>query len=125
MTTNINYEQFVNLFSEVLESTKNICDVVSRTDERVKIIRERQEDIDKKISNLDRDYHIIINRLVLLESKNFDKLELRIRNIEDSFQTSNIKVESLSSNWKNITDNIIKGIFGVAIAWIIWKLGIH
>lgn len=45
---NLTNSQFVELFSQVSQSTKSIFDLSLRTDERVKMMIEKQEDTEQK-----------------------------------------------------------------------------
>lgn len=133
MPDNVTTAQFVELFSQVSQSTKSIFDLTSRMDERVKIMVQKQQETENKIDKIMDAQSALVTRITQLEtiSKNttidahLDNLETRVRSLETTINELKIYSDSNTARWKTISDIAIKIFIAVIGAWIVWKLGIQ
>ena len=76
-------EQF---FTQVSESIKSVFNLTSRIDERVKMIHEKQQEMDKKFSRLIESQGTLNSRVSVLESTSetgeIQELEKTVHNME-------------------------------------------
>lgn len=139
-------EQF---FSQVSESIQLVFDLTSRIDERVKMLIERQNELDTKIEKLFNAQQNILNRLSIIEAKEYPQLkedlinvkqsisrilknENDLNNAEDRISTLETKMEILTirlgnydNRWMLVFDAIWKIALMVAAGYILFKLGLQ
>lgn len=139
-------EQF---FSQVSESIQLVFDLTSRIDERVKMLIERQNELDSKIGKMADIQQMIVNRLSIIESKEYPQLKedlvqikqtlARTQRLEDDLQKVETRIQSFETKqeilasrmgthdnrWLMAFDAIWKIGLMVIAGYILYKLGLQ
>lgn len=111
----------------------------AKIDERVTFLIANQVAIENSIKDLTVDQKDIVKRLIILESKNLDRIVDEIRSLHDNdrlkieklsnLETKIEHMEAINSSWikvlVNIADIIMKSLIGCGIAFLLYKLGIN
>lgn len=118
-----------HFFAQVSESIKDLHDLTTRVDERVKHLIERQADMEQKMNRIDE----LSERMAVLESKSgaIDHMSMTISQIEQvnmlddrriaALETSN---QTLQSRWQKITSFILQLIWVIVACYVLFKLGL-
>lgn len=105
-------EQF---FTQVSESIKSVFNLTSRIDERVKMIHEKQQEMDKKFSRLIESQGNLNSRVSVLEStsetEEIQKLEKTVHNMELMLKEVELKSAGNTGKWE------VAAEFGLKILW--------
>lgn len=116
--------------AQVSESIKDLHNLTTRIDERVKHLIERQSDMEEKMNKIDG----LSERIAVLESKtgNLDALSSSISNIEQTnvmddkrltaLESSN---NALQSRWQKISSFVLQLVWAVVACYVIYKLGLQ
>lgn len=119
-------DQFI---AQVSESIKDLHDLTTRVDERVKHLIERQSDMEQKMNRIDE----ISERVAVLEAKAgaVDSMGSNIASIKQTnamddkrltaLETSNV---TLQGRWSKITNFVLQLIWAVVACYVIYKLGL-
>lgn len=119
-------DQFI---AQVSESIKDLHDLTTRVDERVKHLIEKQADMEQKMGRIDG----LSERMAVLESKlsSVDYMSASISNIEQTnmmddkrltaLETSNV---TLQGRWTKISSFALQLIWAVVACYVIYKLGL-
>ena len=110
---------------------QKLYDLVARIDERLKLMQTKQEDLKEQINLLQESYNEIMQRIVLLESKNGDTFGEKLEDIKQEVNKIDkrlIFVENLSSQfstkWEKITNFVIQILWVILAAYFLMKLGL-
>jgi len=118
-----------HFFSQVSESIKDLHDLTTRVDERVKHLIERQAEMDMKLNRIDG----ISERVAVLESKAgaIDGVARAIGNIEQTNLMDDKRITALETShatlhgrWQKIGNFILQLTWAVVACYIIFKLGL-
>jgi hypothetical protein len=116
-------------FAQVSESIKDLHDLTTRVDERVKHLIEKQSDMEQKMNRIDG----LSERMAVLESKSgaVGHMASSIANIEQTnmmddkrltaLETSNV---TLQGRWSKISSFTLQLIWAVVACYVIYKLGL-
>lgn len=139
-------EQFL---AQVSESIQLVFDLTSRVDERVKMLIERHNELDQRVTKLLELHQATINRLVVLESKDYPELkedmgkikrdvsdivrlndELseiadRLTSLETKNELISLKLGTQDNRWALIFDAIWKMGLMLVAGYILYKLGLQ
>lgn len=139
-------EQF---FAQVSESIQLVFDLTSRVDERVKMLIERHNELDQRVVKLLELHQSTINRLVVLESKDYPALkedmgkiksdindiariseELkeiadRLASLETKNELITARLGTQDNRWMLIFDAIWKMGLMLVAGYILYKLGLQ
>lgn len=116
-------------FAQVSESIKDLHDLTTRVDERVKHLIEKQSDMEQKMNRIDG----LSERMAVLESKAgaIDTMATDISNIEQNVQFDEKRLstlessnQSLQSRWQQIGSFVVQLAWAVIACYIIYKLGL-
>jgi chromosome segregation ATPase len=122
-------------YKEVNDSLKDVFDITSRIDERIKVLVENHNEAKEKIEKLCDQQIIMLNRLTILENKNgtkamhdlkndFDALEIKVTDISERLLHVEKDMAQTTGRWASIIDFVFKVGVMVIGAIILWKLGI-
>lgn len=122
-----------HFFTQVSVSIKDLHDLTTRVDERVKHLVEKQVNIENKLNKLDENQTKLSERIAVLESKtncvdsvaeSIDDLEQvnsandkRLTALETSHQT-------LQGRWQKISSFVLQLVWAVVACYVIYKLGL-
>lgn len=110
---------------------QHVVEMTSRIDERVKTIIKKQEEMDRKVSDMMVVYNTLMARVTVLESRDSLKLEkglddnnIRINTLEN--QVDIIKIHQLDNGerWKNVFQMVLQITTTTAVGYLLWKLGL-
>ena len=116
-------------FAQVSESIKDLHDLTTRVDERVKHLIEKQSDMEQKMNRIDG----LSERMAVMESKAgaIDTMATDISNIEQNVQFDEKRLstlessnQSLQSRWQQIGSFVVQLAWAVIACYIIYKLGL-
>lgn len=79
--------------SELLTDIKQVLDISSRVDERVKIIQQNQQEMNARLNAFMIEFNTLSGRVMVLESKNGG----RVHDIEDSITRLASRVERIDA----------------------------
>lgn len=130
------------LFREMIESSKGLFDITARIDERTKSIADKQNEFERNVKDTLQEIRRLDNRVVMLESKNVEKIIQEIQHNQDTQEAvlqpilndvSEIKrrvtsIELSSSNMKSKALQYAEGFFkimiGIGVTYMLWKMGV-
>lgn len=139
-------EQF---FSQVSESIQLVFDLTSRIDERVKMLIEKQNELDAKMTRFSESVQLISNRLTILESKDYpslkedlskireniaaisltgedvEDLEDKVHNLEVKLEMISLKLGTHDNRWFLMFDTVWKMALMLVAGYILYKLGLQ
>lgn len=113
-----------DILTEILTSNRRIYDGISRFDEKLKLLNVQQDGFNSKIEFLTKEYYGIVSRLLLLESKNIANLEERLRKVEFVNDKQINEIDRLNHGWGSMVDYAVKIVYGIAMAYILYQLGL-
>jgi hypothetical protein len=117
-------EQF---FTQVSESIKSVFNLTSRIDERVKMIHEKQQEMDKKFSRLIESQGTLNSRVSVLEStsdtEEIQNLEKTVHNMELMLKEVELKSAGNTGRWESVADFCLKILWATVAAAAIYYLG--
>jgi hypothetical protein len=117
-------EQF---FTQVSESIKSVFNLTSRIDERVKMIHEKQQEMDKKFSRLIESQGTLNSRVSVLEStsdaEEIQDLEKTVHNMELVLKEVELKSAGNTGKWNVVADFSLKILWAMAAAAAIYYMG--
>lgn len=128
----------VQILSQTSENIQKLFDLSTRIDERVKAIRDKQDDLDERLTDISKVHQEVMQKIAVLESKDGGtgvlsarldecqkevKLELvqidkRLSLVEGSTNTS-------QDRWNKIFTFAIQIIWVILAAYLLMKLGIQ
>jgi Mg2+ and Co2+ transporter CorA len=128
----------VQILSQTSENIQKLFDLSTRIDERVKAIRDKQDDLDERLTDIAKVHQEVMQKIAVLESKDGGagmlsarldecqkevKLELvqidkRLSLVEGSTNTS-------QDRWNKIFTFAIQIIWVILAAYLLMKLGIQ
>lgn len=120
---------------ELTESLKSVFDLTSRIDERLKSLIESNSESKERIEKLVDNQTTMLNRLTVLENKNYsseitllknniDVLEAQVDSIVNRVSSIENSIESHTTKWTMILDFAFKIAVVVISGIILWKMGI-
>lgn len=116
-------------YSEVSSSIKMVFDLTSRIDERVKILVEQHAEACERIDKLMDRQEGIMNRLTMLESRDFAGLKSEVNEVRKSVRAVESDVNLLKKDsqshdyrWEKVVDWGFKIFVAVFSAFLAWKL---
>lgn len=131
---NIMQDQF---FGQVSESIQLVFDLTSRIDERVKMLIQKQTDLEGKFDRLLDSHQIQMSRLSILEHNSgqndskkdhentkIEELKTKMQNIEIKMEMAALKSGASDSRWLQIFDAFWKIVLMVTAGYILYKLGL-
>lgn len=116
-------------FTQVSESIKDLHDLTTRVDERVKHLIERQAEMEHKMGKID----VLSERTAVLEAKEetIDAMSLSITDVEQTNLKDDKRLTALEASqatfigrWQKITSFVLQLIWAVVACYIIYKLGL-
>ena len=117
-------EQF---FTQVSESIKSVFNLTSRIDERVKMIHEKQQEMDKKFSRLIESQGTLNSRVSVLEStsetEEIQNLEKTVHNMELMLKEVELKSAGNTGKWDVAADFGLKILWAIVAAAAIYYMG--
>ena len=117
-------EQF---FTQVSESIKSVFDLTSRIDERVKMIHEKQQEMDKKFSRLIDSQGTLNSRVSVLESttetEEVQNLEKTVHNMEIMLKEVELKSAGNTGKWDIVAGFCLKILWAIVAGAAIYYLG--
>jgi archaellum component FlaC len=123
-----NTDQF---YVQLSESVKLVFDLTSRIDERVKILMEKQNELDRNFQRIMDGLSSLSTRVSIVESKSnedlkeqVEELEKRVHDLEMKNEVLNVFKSGTENRWNHIIDAAWKVIVGIAVAYIVFKTGI-
>lgn len=129
--TNTETNQDIQLFTQVTESTKSIYELTARVDERVKLVSERQANLDNKLESIVASHNQIVTRVVTLETRDYVELQKEVDKLTDLIQAQESRLAILEDNkkgmdWKlgQVADFVIKLVWVVVACYVVYKLGL-
>ena len=118
-----------HFFAQVSESIKDLHDLTTRVDERVKHLIERQSDMELKMNRIDE----LSERMAVIESKSgaISHMGLEINAVEQNnllndkrLTTLEASNKTLQSRWQRITSFVLQLIWAIVACYVIYKLGL-
>lgn len=119
-------DQFI---AQVSESIKDLHDLTTRVDERVKHLIEKQCDMEQKMNRIDE----LSERTAVLESKAsaVDHMNASISNIEQTNLMDDKRLtaleashQTIQSRWQKMTGFILQLVWAIVACYVIFRLGL-
>ena len=128
-----------SLFREVTQSIKAVFDLTARVDERVKMLVEKQSQIDSKIEGLSLHHTDLVAKVSVLESRNekefkdqIDRFETSVKEAEDTLKELDQRlyhVEKSShtseNRWKNVYLFVRDTAWVLLVCYLLYKLNLN
>lgn len=83
--------------SKLVEEIKQIIDITSRVDERVKMIAESQHQINNRLNHFIDEHNSLVSRVHVIESKNGHKTQELITTLDEKLMKSATRIEILET----------------------------
>lgn len=126
----------MQILSQASENIQKLFDLSTRIDERVKLIQEKQNELDNKINEVISDHNILMQKFAVLESQNLTPVIISLENkINEQSKESNlidrrlIDVEHATTTnqdrWSKFSSFVIQLIWIVIAAWVLLKLNLN
>jgi hypothetical protein len=116
-------------FAQVSESIKDLHDLTTRVDERVKHLIEKQSDMEQKMNRIDG----LSERMAVLESKSgaVDHMASALANVEQTNLNDDKRLTALESSnvtlqgrWSKISSFTLQLVWAIVACYVIYKLGL-
>lgn len=119
------------IMAQSYENIQKLFDLSTRIDERVKSIQSNQSNIDCKIETLFNSYHHIMQRIIVLESKDIKHLDSNLIESEKEITTIDKRLMAIESasgqhqdRWNRIISFVIQLVWVILAAWLLMKLNL-
>jgi predicted nucleic acid-binding Zn-ribbon protein len=125
----------IQILTQTAENIQQLFNLSSRIDEKVKAVKEQQEDLSKQISTIAKDYTEIMKKVAVLESHSgneglsgvLTKIEQQNREIsvmDKRLSTVEAATDNNQDRWKTITSFLVQLVWIIIAAWALMRLGI-
>ena len=115
--------------SKPAKSIQNILDATARIDERVKIIYERQKEIDASIKNFASELHSLKEKVAIIANQisqeEITQIRDKVHALDVQSENLKLRVGNHDSQWGKIFDAFWKITLVVIASYILYKLGIQ
>ena len=128
----------VQILSQTSENIQKLFDLSTRIDERVKAIRDKQDDLDDRLSEISKTHHEVMQKIAVLESKDggigavsvkLDEVHKEVKNelieIDKRLALVESKTNTSQDRWNKIFTFAIQIIWVILAAYLLMKLGIQ
>lgn len=126
----------VQILSQASENIQKLFDISTRIDERVKAIKEYQEEMSSKIDSVNREYHEVVRKVAVLEVHNnssglsslsikLDESDKRINELEKRLIAVESATNTHTDRWKQIFSFIVQLLWICVAAWLLLKAGLQ
>lgn len=119
-------------YDQVAESIKDLFELSTRIDERVQFLTKKTDELENKSVLHFKAAGEANTKIAVLESKNGDKLQESINKLDTSLRAIELKVQALEGSsqstenrWKTILGFALQAIWTVAVAYVLFKLGLQ
>jgi len=128
-----------SLFREVTQSIKAVFDLTARVDERVKMLIEKQNQIDTKIEGLSIHHTDLVTKVGILESRNEKEFKEQIARFEDSVKEAENTLKEIDqrlyhveksshtseNRWKSVYTFIRDTAWVLLVCYLLYKLNLN
>ena len=122
----------VQILSQASDSIQKLFDLVTRIDERVKSLQDKQQSHSKQIDNILANYNELKEKIAIIQSSsttgiNADNIELckdKIVELDKRLSSLEQKSAGMESRWSTIFKFIVQTIWLIVGAWVLYKLGL-
>lgn len=115
--------------SKAAKSIQNIFDAVARIDERVKIINERQKEIDATIKNFASELHSLKEKVAIIvhqiPQEEITQIRDKVHALDVQSENLKLRVGNHDNQWGKIFDAFWKITLMIIATYILYKLGIN
>jgi len=122
----------VQILAQSSENIQKLFDLSTRIDERVKAIQSNQSSLETRISTLVESNYIVMQKIAVLESKDFRLFDTKITECEKENTVLDkrlIIVESSNGQsqdrWNKIMSFVIQLVWVILAAWLLMKLNLQ
>lgn len=128
----------VQILSQTSENIQKLFDLSTRIDERVKAIRDKQDDLDERLSDISKVHHEVMQKIAVLESKdggvgavsakleeNHKEVKRDLIEIDKRLALVEGKTNTSQDRWNKIFTFAIQIIWVILAAYLLMKLGIQ
>ena len=128
----------VQILSQTSENIQKLFDLSTRIDERVKAIRDKQDDLDDRLSEIIKTHHEVMQKIAVLESKDggigavsvkLDEVQREVKSelieIDKRLALVESKTNTNQDRWNKIFTFAIQIIWVILAAYLLMKLGIQ
>ena len=128
----------VQILSQTSENIQKLFDLSTRIDERVKAIRDKQDDLDDRLSEISKTHHEVMQKIAVLEYKDggigavsvkLDEVQKEVKNelieIDKRLALVESKTNTSQDRWNKIFTFAIQIIWVILAAYLLMKLGIQ
>lgn len=114
----------VQKIDQFISTIQNLCDVTSRVDERSKILLEKQNALEDKLSELLTSQQDLLRRIIVIESLNVRTVFDKVENLSNKVQELEFKSKAAEVKNNRIFKVLSGVIVGVVVALVIWMMNI-
>lgn len=113
-----------DFLAQILDSIKLLNDLTTRLDERVKIVVEKQGELQREVDHLSALMNSVKERIAIVE-RNDDAIN-NIKVNHENYGYRIVKLETTASQsegrWQKITNFAIQIVYVVVSCYLLWKL---
>ncbi len=128
----------VQILSQTSENIQKLFDLSTRIDERVKAIRDKQDDLDERLTDITKGHQEVMQKIAVLESKDggvgavsakLEEVQKEVNHklieIDKRLSMVESKTNTSHDRWNKIFTFTIQIIWVVLAAYLLMKLGIQ
>ena len=119
------------MFAKTADNIQKLFELCTRFDERIKIINDKQDYLDKKINDVFEQYIILMQKSAVLQSHNDDDdsnvsdIQKSLNEIDKRLSKMENSVISTNDRWNKIGNFFIQLIWVVLAAYLLTKLNLQ
>jgi len=126
------------LYKEVTSSIKAMFDMTARVDERVKMLVDKQNNVEHRLETICTSQMELTTKVGILETRNghevkqhvakvdssIDALEGELRQVELRLMAVEKTASSSEAKWKMILDFVYKAVWVILVCYLLYKLNL-
>jgi predicted nucleic acid-binding Zn-ribbon protein len=126
------------LYKEVTSSIKAMFDVTARIDERVKMLVEKQHEVERRLDGISTSQMTLTTKVGILENRNGKDLKDQIARVDSSVEGARDEIKQMQMRlitveksatssehkWKSIFDFIYKAVWVILVCYLLFKLNL-
>lgn len=108
------------------ESARQLFEITSRIDERIKIIFKKETELDKKIEYIQKNNSNLEAKLVFLEkaTSEVDGLKKHLHEIDLKLKSIEVSQNGSDQRWRTVVNFIFQTIWVILTSYLLMKIGL-
>lgn len=122
----------VQILAQTSENIQKLFDLITRVDERVKSIQDKQHEFDSRMEDIIKIQNQLMQKVAVLESRDHSSVAIKLHECEKQLVNIDKRLGAVetasganSSRWNHVFDFVIKLIWIILAGWVLTKLEIQ